>query len=602
MSSFVLVTGACGYTGIHLVNTLISKGYRVRATDIREPPAPSKISKKYKISLDERAEFVRADICDYSACEALVAGRINVVFHIGALVPFNASKSYSREAIFNVNVNGTRNLLEASKKSRKVHSFIYSSSTGVVFYGYDNAGIQEDDNVSETKWNDDYSESKALAEQSVLESNDHGFSTIALRPNGIWGPGENHHIPKLLVVAQLGFAAFTLAPDKLTDFTHRDNLISAFICSMEGLADAKRKKKIAGRAFFITDPWPVATQEFFAPLLNGIGFVGPNKVAILKRGDEGAVTDGQVKVFKSHWNTVSQTSGWEILSGKRKQTNLSSANEGSVEYSSLADYVTLSKEVQYSQTALGRDHVIITSKPIVPVPGWVMYFVAIPLEALSFILRPVYNFEAFLTLADVRKVVKHNYYSSKRAYNELGWTPVTTPAAGMYEVVAYLKDVGYDGDVPQMPLIAWILAPGGLAVTALLGYDVGNMLTATLSRLSSIVGDKNIDLLGISFSTNDILTVDVLSPLICIIFWGAMLCHLIQGIWVFQKAWNNRMNAGMWGYLSFMLGFASTSRLYEVLRRARKSNVDPQHVMLICIGLFLACTTILGLISFFIFK
>lgn len=72
--------------------------------------------------------------------QTALAGGVTAVFHVGALVPYNLSQAYGRDALMAVNVQGTRNLLTAAIACGSVKRFLLASSTGVTFGGEDIAG------------------------------------------------------------------------------------------------------------------------------------------------------------------------------------------------------------------------------------------------------------------------------------------------------------------------------------------------------------------------------------------------------------------------------------------------------------------------------
>ena len=85
-----------------------------------------------------------------------------------------------------VNVEGTRNLIEAAKKNN-VKYFVYTSTASVVFDGKDITNIDETTPYV-TKYLDPYIETKIMAEKIVIEANNgDDFLTVALRPSGIFG-------------------------------------------------------------------------------------------------------------------------------------------------------------------------------------------------------------------------------------------------------------------------------------------------------------------------------------------------------------------------------------------------------------------------------
>lgn len=477
MGKLVLVTGACGYSGRALVHTLINRGFSVRAADVA--PRPDGDDSLDALStLDVRADFVRCDVTSKEQVEAAVKG-VEAVFHVAALVPYNHARTYSREHLFKVNVDGTKQLLQAAAAAG-VKRFLYASSTGVVFRGDPIAGGNEslsiDEVTDQSALNDDYSASKAAAEKAVLEfsGGPSGMLCTALRPSGIWGPGgEAHHIPKLLRSAQLGVAPLmALGQDSLTDFCHVQNLCHAFMLAHDALASpgattttataaavgagvtlpgasssssssqaassgsstsapapgtATKADQVAGQAFFVSDGWPVHTLEFFSPLLSELGFQAPFPYKVVERGEGGINSERRVKT------------GRQLARLQERDTN--------------------------------TDPIIVTAPAFIPLPGWLIFPAAWLLEACSAVLRRVgIDTEPFLTRADSRKVVRHNYYSCKKAEDVLGYKPVVTPAKGLKATAEYYFKQGWDGYCPSPGVLPWLVAPTGIALTGALAY------------------------------------------------------------------------------------------------------------------------------------
>src|SRR5690606_26526947 len=92
-----LVTGGAGYFGTLLASSLVKEGKRVRILDVHDADLP------------EGVEKIRADIRDAAAVEKACED-VEVVHHNVALVPLAKDK----EAFFEVNEGGAKNLLEAA--------------------------------------------------------------------------------------------------------------------------------------------------------------------------------------------------------------------------------------------------------------------------------------------------------------------------------------------------------------------------------------------------------------------------------------------------------------------------------------------------------
>ena len=122
----ILVTGACGFIGSHLVEKLIKKNYKVKAFTFYN----SRGSNGWLDNLDEKIvknlEIISGDIRDQ---EFVLnnSKNIDVIFHLAALIgiPYSyyASKSY-----IDTNINGTYNILNASKVNNISKTIITSTS------------------------------------------------------------------------------------------------------------------------------------------------------------------------------------------------------------------------------------------------------------------------------------------------------------------------------------------------------------------------------------------------------------------------------------------------------------------------------------------
>ncbi|HEY8224453.1 MAG TPA: SDR family NAD(P)-dependent oxidoreductase [Pyrinomonadaceae bacterium] len=124
----VLVTGGAGFIGSHLVETLLANGYRVRVLDALVPQVHGAQSQPQY--LDQRAEFIRADVCNRAAVDAALDG-IEVVFHEAAEVGVGQSM-YEIERYVRANDLGTSVLLEAILARRQqIRKLVVASSMSI---------------------------------------------------------------------------------------------------------------------------------------------------------------------------------------------------------------------------------------------------------------------------------------------------------------------------------------------------------------------------------------------------------------------------------------------------------------------------------------
>jgi len=126
----VLITGGSGFLGINLIRYLHSRDYQIVSLDIADFDYPD---------MNEKIEIIKGDIRDKEVVKKAVDS-CSIVIHTAAALPL-----YSPEDIFSTDIDGTRNLIEASH-SAGVKRFIHISSTAV--YGIpDHHPLFEDDKL-----------------------------------------------------------------------------------------------------------------------------------------------------------------------------------------------------------------------------------------------------------------------------------------------------------------------------------------------------------------------------------------------------------------------------------------------------------------------
>lgn len=265
-----LITGGCGYFGYRLACSLHAKGATVVLFDVTPVQGGE---------LPVGMVFLKGDVREYSHVLSAVSG-VDCVFHV-ASYGMSGREQLNRRLIEQVNIQGTENILRACVESG-VPRLVYTSTFNVVFGG------QVIENGDESLpylplhlHPDHYSRTKSMAEMAVMQANgtpleDGGvLHTCALRPAGIYGPGEQRHLPRIVSYIERGVFCFVYGdPGSQVEFVHVDNLVSAHELAAEALSPAK-EPSAAGQAYFISDGRPINNFEFFRPLVEGLGYPFP---------------------------------------------------------------------------------------------------------------------------------------------------------------------------------------------------------------------------------------------------------------------------------------------------------------------------------------
>lgn len=241
-----LVTGGGGFLGKVIVKQLLERGDEVTILARSSYPEVEEMGAK-ALQLD----ITKKDGLK-EACEGM-----DVVFHVAAL----AGVWGPRDRYFSINVEGTRNMLEAAKEAG-VSKFVYTSSPSAVWNGDDEEFITEEDTTYPDEFLTDYPESKAEAEKLALAANSAEMAVCALRPHLIWGAGDPHLVPRIL--ARYKRLRVIGNGENTVGICHVENGAHAHILAADKLTP---DSIIAGKAYFITDIDPVKMWEWLNLLL-----------------------------------------------------------------------------------------------------------------------------------------------------------------------------------------------------------------------------------------------------------------------------------------------------------------------------------------------
>ncbi len=233
-----LVTGGGGFLGRAIVRQLVYRGDKVRVLGRNPYPFLDKLG----------VEVVQGDVRDLKTVSEACRD-VDTVFHTAAV----AGIWGPWEHYHSINTVGTRNVVDACLKSH-VQKLIYTSSPSVVFTGLDQAGTNETEPYPR-RYLCHYPHTNALAEQYVLDSHDRTrLLTCALRPHLIWGPGDQHLIPRLLERAKLGKLKRVGEGENQVDMIYVDNAAAAHLQAAQALTS---DSVLGGQAYFVSEGQPV---------------------------------------------------------------------------------------------------------------------------------------------------------------------------------------------------------------------------------------------------------------------------------------------------------------------------------------------------------
>jgi 2-alkyl-3-oxoalkanoate reductase len=248
-----LVTGGAGFLGRAIVERLVARGDQVRIYSRGVYPDLQALG----------VEVVRGYVQDLRSMSAACAG-MDCVFHVAAVAGIGGP--WSR--FYQANVVGTENVIAACR-AQKIPRLVYTSSPSVTFAGRDQCGVTEEQAVPDLAWLErnscHYSRSKAIAEAAVLAANDNALAACALRPHLIWGPQDQHLIPRLIARAKSGRLRRVGDGSNMVDITYVDNAAVAHLQAADALA--QDKSPVNGKAYFLSQGEPVNCWQWIDEIL-----------------------------------------------------------------------------------------------------------------------------------------------------------------------------------------------------------------------------------------------------------------------------------------------------------------------------------------------
>ncbi|TRO83786.1 NAD-dependent epimerase/dehydratase family protein [Desulfuromonas acetexigens] len=234
-----LVTGGGGFLGLAIVRLLRQRGDEVRS-----------LARNLYPELDALGvEQLRGDLADARTVAEAAAG-CDLVFHVAA----KAGVWGDYQDYHQANVVGTVNVIAACR-AHGIDRLVYTSSPSVVFDGKDMEGVDESVPYP-AHFEAHYPRTKAEAEKLVLAANGPNLATTALRPHLIWGPGDNHLVPRILDRGRRGRLRRIGKRPCLVDTLYIDNAATAHLQAADALAVGSI---VAGKAYFLAqgEPKPV---------------------------------------------------------------------------------------------------------------------------------------------------------------------------------------------------------------------------------------------------------------------------------------------------------------------------------------------------------
>lgn len=247
----VLVTGAGGFIGVRLVDSLLSFGFTNIRCFVRPSSNLQALQNVFSLQQENKAEIIEGNLLSREDCQRAVDG-VSVIYHLAAGIEKTFPGAFMNSVIT------TRNLLDATLQKRTLKRFVGVSSFAVYSTknlrrgGLLDEGCEIESNPVERC--DAYCYGKVKQEELIKDYGEkHLVPYVIIRPGAVFGPG------KKAITGRVGIDTFGiflhLGGSNRIPLTYVDNCAEAIM--LAGI-----KEGIDGMIFNVVDDGPPTSREF----------------------------------------------------------------------------------------------------------------------------------------------------------------------------------------------------------------------------------------------------------------------------------------------------------------------------------------------------
>jgi dihydroflavonol-4-reductase len=267
----VLVTGATGFIGHHLVKRLASEGHTVSVLS-RKPLKDSDFP-------GLKIKVCPGDITDSLSLLSATEDQ-DMVYHLAGKIAYKASERAEMEK---VNVQGTQKIVDACI-TNEVPSFVYMSSVVAIGASFTPTVLDENSPYNISNLNLGYFETKHKAEEIVKTAYHHnGLKVFILNPSTVYGAGDATKGSRSVQI-KVAKGKFPYYPPGGTSVVHIDDVL---YCLMEVPRKGRPGERyiVSGENLLLKDIFkiianaagvPAPSIPLYKPVIKVLGFIGDN--------------------------------------------------------------------------------------------------------------------------------------------------------------------------------------------------------------------------------------------------------------------------------------------------------------------------------------
>ena len=294
----IFITGADGFIGSHLTESLIEQGYEVTALCLYNSFGNFGWLNELAEKKPKNLKIILGDIRDPFFLKESIKGH-DTVFHLAALIAIPYSYT-APQSYIETNINGTVNMMEACLNT-KVKRFIHTSTSEV----YGTAKFVPITEQHPLQGQSPYSASKISADM-LVESYYRSFNlpTVTLRPFNTFGPRQSMRaiIPTIIAQALSGRNEIKLGNLNPTrDFNYVNDTVNAFLAVSSAPND-----KVLGKTFNTG----TGTETSILELVNLISDLTNTKLNIISESERYRPEKSEVERLLSDPSQLKEATGW----------------------------------------------------------------------------------------------------------------------------------------------------------------------------------------------------------------------------------------------------------------------------------------------------